>query len=171
MQFSHTIISRWTFVEPLTGVPLLCMCWSVPSTSQHWLEPKADYTSPQPENSFHILWHESSNDPHVSTASWSSLPCSSFLLPHRHNGSVNLLLVHQITQCWSDSGFINSDVSPAGVLWTCFKNPVNTFWRNHETLIQLINETSLFCFQHCVSPRLFFLYLYHCQLFMPSPVT
>lgn len=80
---------------------------------------------------------------------------SSSLLPHWHNVSPNLLLGHQTTQCWSESGFISGDVFPAGVFWSRFKNPVNTFWRNHETLIQLINETSLFCFQNSVFPMLF----------------
>lgn len=162
-QFSDLIISRYIFVDPSIGVPLLCICWSVSSISQCWQEPKADHTSPLPQCSFHFLWNESPSDPQP-PALVSPVPSLFF-----HIGAMFPLTFFWATkaQCWSDSGFISGDMSPAGVLWTCFKNPVNTFWRNHETLIQLINETSLFCFQNWVSPRIFS-YFYHCQLFMPS---
>lgn len=150
------------------------MCWSVPGTSQCWLEPKPDHTS-LPECSFNFPWNESSNDPQVSKASCSSLPCSSSLLPHWHNGSLNLLLCHQITQCWSDSGFISGDVSPAGVLWTCFKKSCQHLlekpWDSHP-----INQRdkSFLLPKLCISKAFYFTFIivsYPCplQLLMFDP--
>lgn len=96
--------------------------------------------------------HSSPNDLQLFTVSCSGLPF--FLSSPTLTQCFPNLLRHQTAQCWSESEFISGDVSPAGVFWARFKNPVNTFWRNHETLIQLINETSLFCFPNSVSPML-----------------